>query len=175
MAAVIAVRLRDLARERVMAAGGRGFVRFCPEGPQLLATDAYGRCEGKTAQAALVQAVESAGFSCCVQGNLLLMTPQEALIKSVCPEAKAVQIDWDDPLHPVLALCARWSRAPVSPLTCAGRQLVVDTLRLTWQGKARVNAGLDALRAQAAVMQRTGDRSGLRMAAAILEDVCTNG
>ena len=51
MARVTAVRLRERARGAMLAAGGRGFVRFLPAGGALLATDAIRRCGDDAARA----------------------------------------------------------------------------------------------------------------------------
>ena len=66
------------------------------------------------------------------------------------------------------ALARRWQARPPLPLTPAGRQLVLETLRLIWQPQACVLEGIDALRARAAVMLRVGDASGLHEAGAYL-------
>ena len=48
--------------------------------------------------------------------------------------------------------------------------MVIDTLRLTWQD--RMADDWMVLRAQAAVMQREGDTSGLYQAGAVLANWC---
>ena len=171
MARVTAVRLRERAREAMLAAGGRGFVRFLPAGGALLATDAVRRCADDASRARLTEALAQAGFACGMRNGLLEMTPtDDALLTSGGEERVAV--DWESPLHPAQALAARFLKNPKQPLTPAGRQLILETLRLTWLAPDRVLSGLPALRAQAAVMLRQGDRSGLHEAGTLLKEFC---
>lgn len=171
MARVTAVRLRERAREAMLAAGGRGFVRFLPAGGALLATDAIRRCADDAARARLTDALAQAGFACGMRGGLLEMTPTDDVLLVPGGEER-VAVDWESPLHPAQALAARFLKNPKQPLTPAGRQLILETLRLTWLASDRVLAGLPALRAQAAVMLRRGDRSGLHEAGALLKEFC---
>ena len=171
MARVTAVRLRERAREAMLAAGGRGFVRFLPAGGALLATDAIRRCADDAARARLTDALAQAGFACAVRGGLLEMTPTDDVLLVPGGEER-VAVDWESPLHPAQALAARFLKNPKQPLTPAGRQLILETLRLTWLAPDRVLSGLPALRAQAAVMLRRGDRSGLHEAGALLKEFC---
>lgn len=168
MARVTAIALRDRARAALLAAGGRGFVRF-PERGALLVSDAIRRCEGDEAKARLTAALEEAGFVCYEQDNLLMITPADALLEAIGCEG-GCEIDWDGPLCRVQALADRWLKKPRQPLSQSGRRLMIDTLRLTWQNRAA--DGLDALCAQAAVMQREKDTSGFRQAGAVLKDWC---
>ncbi|MBQ7885655.1 MAG: hypothetical protein IJ313_02040 [Clostridia bacterium] len=168
MARVTALMLRDRAREAMIAAGGRGFVRF-PERGALLVSDAVRRCENGPAKALLLEALSQAGFDCREQDGLLMITPADALLAEICCEGSCA-VDWDGPLCIVQALAKRWLSKPRQPLTGDGRQLIIDTLRLTWQD--RVQEGLAALCAQATVMQRRGDISGFRIAGAVLRDWC---
>lgn len=168
MARITAIALRDRARAALLSAGGRGFVRF-PERGALLLSDAIRRCGDEAEKTRLLAALAEAGFEVCEQENLLMITPSDALLWQIDCEG-GCEIDWDGSLCPVQALCARWIKRPQEPLTQDGRQMIVDTLRLTWQG--RVTDGLAALCAQAAVMQRKGDTSGLRIAGAVLKDWC---
>lgn len=168
MARITALTLRDRARTALLASGGRGFVRF-PERGALLLSDAIRRCKDDAEKTRLIAALTEAGFTCREQGNLLEMTPTDALLAEIGCEGSCI-IDWDGPLCRAQALSARWLKKPDSPLTQDGRQLIVDTLRLTWQD--HVIGGLDALCAQAAVMQRKGDTSGFRTAGAVLKNWC---
>lgn len=168
MARITAIALRDMAREAMLAGGGRGFVRF-PECGALLVSDAIRRCEDGVAKARLLAAMTQAGFECREQDCLLLITPVDGVLSSIeC--SGACTVDWNGPLCIVQALARRWLARARQPLTAAGRQLVVDALRLTWQD--RVRDGLAALCAQAAVMQRKGDTSGFREAGAVLKNWC---
>lgn len=169
MAGLIAVRIRDLARKTLLNAGGRGFMRFAEEGGALLVTDAVRRCDNPVA---LAQALECAGFSCCDQEELLYLTPQDMLLKAVIGPQGLPEIRWEEMIHPVQVLAVRWLSAPEAALTRAGRQLVLETLRLTGTPGRDVLTGLEALRAQAAVMLRSGDRSGMREAGAVLAQWC---
>ncbi len=169
MADLIAVCLRDLARRTLLEAGGRGFMRFSEAGAALLVTDATRRC-GDSAQ--LLRALEGCGFACEEQNGLVYLSPRDALLRAyICPQ-DAPEIAWEAMIHPAQALAARWLSAPEAALTQAGRQLVLDTLRLTGAPGRDVLAGLDALRAQAAVMLRSGDRSGMRQAGMVLAQWC---
>lgn len=170
MARVMAVRLRERARLAVLAAGGRGFVRFLPAGGALLATDAIRRCADDDSRVRLTQALAAAGFGCAVRGGLLELTPEDGLLSA--PDGEARTVDWESPLHPAQALARRFGTNDRRPLTPAGRQLILETLRLTWLAPDRVLAGLPALRARAAVMQRQGDTSGLHEAGAVLWEFC---
>lgn len=168
MARVTAIALRDCARAAMLEAGGRGFVRF-PERGALLVSDAIRRCEDEAARTRLTAALEAAGFACRQEDQLLLIMPSDALLAQIDCE-DSCEIDWDGPLCSVQALSARWLKKKRQPLTAQGRQLIIDTLRLTWQSRAA--QGLEALRAQAAVMQREGDTSGFCQAGAVLKNWC---
>jgi len=155
----------------MLAAGGRGFMRFLPSGGALLTTDAVRRCADDNEKAALIDALKAAGFACSEQDGLLMLTPKDALLCSiVCREEK--EIDWNSPLHGVQALGALWVRKQKRELTQDGRQLIIETLRLGWQPMKQAGNGLDALRARAAVMLRRGDDSGFHEAGAVLLDWC---
>ena len=171
MARVTAERLSERAREAMLAACGRGFVRFLPAGGALLATDAIRRCADDAARARLTDALAQAGFACGMRGGLLEMTPTDDVLLVPGGEER-VAVDWESPLHPAQALAARFLKNPKQPLTPAGRQLILETLRLTWLAPDRVLSGLPALRAQAAVMLRQGDRSGLHEAGTLLKEFC---
>ena len=171
MARVTALRLRDRAREAMLRAGGRGFVRFLPPGGALLATDAIRRCADDAARAALTDALMQAGFVCEMRSGLLELTPADDMLSALSASERTA-VDWESPLHPVQALANRFQAAARQPLTGAGRQLILETLRLTWQTPETLLSGLPALRAQAAVMQRRGDRSGMHQAGALLREFC---
>ena len=168
----MAVCLRDQARRAMLESGGRGFMRFAPSGAALLATDAIRRCAGEQEKQALIQALSACGFACREEDGLLLLAPGDAWIRALQAQATDIAVDWESPLHPAQALAARWAAQPSLELTEAGRQLVIDTLRLTGLPGGRVTEGLDALRARAAVMLRGGDRSGMRAAGIGLWDWC---
>ena len=168
MARVTAVSLRDQARSAMLAAGGRGFMRF-PEQGALLVSDAVRRCRDEADKARLLDTMKDAGFDCCELDGLLMITPCDALLAQIICDGCGM-IDWDGPLCSAQALAVRWLRRERQPLSPAGRQLIVDTLRLTWQN--RVLDGLTALRAQAAVMQRKGDTSGFHESGAVLKNWC---
>ena len=171
MAGVTALRLRSRAREAMLAAGGRGFVRFLPAGGALLATDAIRRCKDEASRAALTDALAQAGFVCVLRGGLLELTPTDDELAGL-DGGERLETDWESPLHPAQALAVRFLAKKRQPLTAAGRQLVMETLRLTWQTPDRLLSGLPALRAQAAVMQRKGDLSGLHEAGVLLREFC---
>ena len=169
MAGLMAVRLRDLARQTLLEAGGRGFVRFAEAGCALLVTDAVRRCSDVNA---LEQALKCAGFSCFEQDGLLHLAPQDVLLRTfICPQEPPI-VRWEESVHPAQTLASRWLSAPEETLTTEGRQLIVDTMRLTGAPGKDVLAGLEALRAHAAVMLRRGDRSGMHEAGAILAQWC---
>ena len=168
MACVTAIDLRNSARAALLGAGGRGFVRFCEQGA-LLVSDAIRRCEDDAARKTLTDALAQAGFESWTQDDLLMIMPSDALLEQMACED--CEVDWSSPLHGAQALAARWLARERQALTEAGRQLIVDCLRLTWQD--RVMDGLRQLRAQAAVMQRSGDTSGFCQAGAVLADWCT--
>ena len=164
-----ALWLRALAREAVLGAGGRGFVRFLPPGGALLATDALTRAADAAQEKRLTDALAAAGLICAPQGALLTMTPTDALLlRAAGAREPAVRIDWDSPLAPAQALAVRWLRRPGLPLTDAGRALAAETLRLLWQPRPRVLAGLGGLRALAAQNLRAGDMSGAHEAGCYL-------
>ena len=168
MARVTAVSLRSAAREAMLAGGGRGFVRFM-DGGALLVSDAIRRCKDDAAKKTLTGALRQAGFACCEQDGLLMIDPQDELLEAITYDG-AFSVRWDGELYAAQALAVRWMKRKRQPLTPAGRQLVIDTLRLTWQD--RLADGLTLLRAQAAVMQRSGDTSGFCTAGAVLADWC---
>ena len=179
MAAVTARGLRALARDALAQAGARGFVRFAPEGSDaLLLADAPRFCADDAQREQLCNALSSCGFSCREDGGLLLITPEDALVLCLGQGAPRPESwDWESPLTPVYTLADRWLRAcgadrlppnetadaAMPPFTDAGRRLALETVRLLWKPRAQVLAGLDALRARAAIMQRNRDVSGLRL------------
>ena len=171
MARVTAPDLRAAAREAMLAAGGRGFMRFLPPGGALLATDAVRRCESDAQKRAMIDGLSEAGFDCSEQDNLLMITPKDALLGSIVCEEKQ-EINWASPLHGVQALGVLWSRKQKRPMTQDGRQLILEALRLSWQPIKQAAAGMDALRMRAAVMLRRGDDSGFHEAGAVLLDWC---
>lgn len=173
MARVSAAGLRDRARDAVIAAGGRGFVRFAPPGGALLITDALRRCTDAAQVKKLIDALEEAGFACRQRDGLLWLTPQDDLLRCEADEYPAA--DWQLPLYELAALAVRWASVQPQEFTPAGRRLMLETLRLLWQPRDKVLAGMNALRAQAAAMLREGDRSGLHEAGWILYDWCREG
>lgn len=168
MACVTALSLRDMARKAMLDAGGRGFVRFLDQG-ELLVSDAIRRCEDDAARDRLMDALGRSGFKCREQSGLLMITPGDALLEQIAYKG-GFEVNWDGPQCAVQTLAARWLARRRLPLTQDGRQLLLDVLRLTWQNRA--SEDLDALRAQAAVMQREGDTSGFAQAGAVLADWC---
>lgn len=168
MARVTAVSLRSTVREAMLSVGGRGFVRF-PESGALLLSDAIRRCEGETEKKKLLAALNQAGFDCTEQNSLLMIDPSNALLAAIAYDG-AFSVNWESALCGAQTVAARWLKREKRPLTHAGRQLIIDTLRLTWQDC--ISDGLASLRAQAAVMLRTGDSSGLYESGAVLADWC---
>lgn len=171
MARVTAPTLREAAREAMLTAGGRGFMRFLPPGGALLATDAVRRCKSDAQKMAMIDRFSEAGFDCCEQEGLLMLTPKDALLGEISCEEKQ-EIDWTAPLHSVQALGVLWIRKQRRPLTQDGRQLILEALRMSWQPTKQAAAGMDALRMRAAVMLRRGDDSGFYEAGTILLDWC---
>ena len=163
MAAVSEIRER--ARAAIFAAGGRGFVRFLPEGEEaLLVSDAVRRCENTKA---LTEACRAAGFRTEEREGLLRLTPTEETLRAMgAPVDFAV--DWAAPDAADRAFAARLMRSEAKPMTEAGRRLAVETLRLIWQDDAHVHKGLSALRARAATCLRTHDDSGFFVCGALL-------
>ena len=167
MARLTAIALRDMARTALLSAGGRGFVRFLDQGA-LLVSDVLRRCEDDAAKKRLTDALTQAGFESCEQDGLLLITPADVLLAQIA--ADACDVDWESPLHGAQALAKRWLARERKALTPAGRQLMLDCLRMTWQD--RVVDYLRQLSAQAAVMQRSGDTSGFYEVGAVLANWC---
>lgn len=161
--------MRLLARETVFSCGGRGFVRFADSGDALLVCDAVRRCsEAEAAKIAL--ALEKRGFTVFVRDGLLLISPGDAMIAGI--DVQPHGICWESPDYAAQALAERFLKTPKMPLTPAGRALTIESLRLTGRPGEDVLAGLGALRARAAVMLRSGDRSGMHEAGAILRTWC---
>ena len=173
MAAVTARELRALARGALEEIKAGGFVRFAPEGDEaLLLTDAAARLEGDR-RAALLAALKARGFACARRGELLCLTPEDALLLRLGEgEAALTRCAEDSPLAPACALADRWLRAPQGAMTPAGRHLALETARLLWQPRRQVLLGLRGLRARAAALQRAGDRSALRLCGAMLARWC---
>lgn len=170
-----ALILRDEARRALLDAGGRGFIRFLPEGRALLVSDAPRRCATIEEAARLADALARAGFTSEIREGLLMLTPTDGRLRALAAVTLSEHaIDWDSPLHPVAALAARWRRERETALSEDGRALVVETLRLIWQRPERVLAGLPGLRALAARMLREGDRSGFWESAAVLDALVQN-
>lgn len=168
MARVTAVSLRDSARNALLAAGGRGFVRFCEQGA-LIVSDAIRRCESDAQRDKMIASLDRAGFDCREQDGLLLIDPKDQLLEVIAYDGDFA-VDWDGKLCAVQALAVRWLNRKKQPLTAAGRQMIIGGLRLTWQD--RLKDGLTHLRAQAAEMQRKGDTSGFQETGAVLADWC---
>lgn len=172
MAHLTAAQLRDSARGAMLQAGGRGFMRFCgDEGAgdfeALLASDALRRCADESERSRLIRAMEGCGFAWHERDGLLLLTPQDELLRALGGQERP-EVNWDSPLCAAQTLAARWQSMPPLPFTADGRRLVIRTLRLTGKPGGDVPGGLDALRAQAAVMLRRGDRSGMHEAGSAL-------
>lgn len=170
MAMLTALALRARAREAMLLSGGRGFMRFA-DGGALLVTDAPRHGAHEEAAGRIASALEARGFVCRVTDGLMEITPGRALLENL-EAGVCTPVDWESPLAPAQALGARWSREKKRPLTPEGQALVVQTLRLLWQPEDRVLAGLSALRGQAAVMLRKGDRSGMAQAGGLLGEWC---
>ena len=168
MARVTAVTLRDKARNALLVAGGRGFVRF-PESGALLVSDVIRRCESDAAKERLTDALSQAGFDSNEQDGLLMISPRNELLEAISYDGD-VSINWDGVLCDVQSLAARGLAKEKQHLNPAGRQLVMDALRLTWRN--RMTDALVQLRAQAAVMQREGDVSGFWESGAVLALWC---
>ena len=159
--------LRSAARDALLSCGGRGFVRFLLQGDALLVTDALRRAgDGK---AALIGAMERAGFSCREEDGLLYLTPSDALLAALCDaQPEGICVNWAHPLCEVMALCDWLMRQAPQPLDEGGRRLIIETARLIWQPEEKVLAGLDSLRGMIAVRLREGKRSGLSEAGRLL-------
>ncbi|MBQ2990020.1 MAG: hypothetical protein IJD60_01860 [Clostridia bacterium] len=170
MADLTAHALRDAARDAMTSSGARGFMRFAKQGNALLATDAIRRAPD--GGRALEQALSAQGFVCSQSRGLLHIAPGDECVRALVRHIPPLQICWENKLHPAQALAARWAAQPPMPFTEAGRQLVMDTLRLTGLPGCNVMEELGALRAQAAVMLRTGDRSGMYEAGRVLSEWC---
>ena len=168
MAGVTAISLRNMARAAMLEAGGRGFVRFA-DGGALLVCDALRRCADEPARERLLGALAQAGFVCTQQDGLLYLMPGDGLIGRI-EYGGACEMDWESPLCGVRAVGCRFLKKARAPLTDAGRELVVSSLKITWQDRAA--DGLAALCAQAAVMQRNRDTSGFYEAGAVLAAWC---
>ena len=168
-----AQELRALARDALKETGAGGFVRFAPEGDEaLLLTDATARLEGERREA-LLRALKARGFVCALRGELLCLTPNDALLSRLGEgEAVLPRCEEESPLAPACALADRWLRAPREALTPAGRRLALEAARLLWQPRRQVLFGLRGLRARAAALQRAGDRSALRLCGAMLARWC---
>lgn len=150
----------------MIQSGARGFMRFSEEGGGLLVCDAAARSADHGE--ALCAALQKAGFLCRLDGALLYLEPDDALLERLCALRVAPQIDWASELHPVQAFAARLLKEERTEMTPTGRAFVLDTARLLWKPKRQVLRGMDVLRAQAAVLLREGDRTGFARAGALL-------
>ena len=120
MAAVNAVRSK--ARDAVFAAGGRGFVRFLPDGEEaLLVSDAPRRCQNPSA---LLCACGAAGFGAEERDGLLLLTPTEETLRSL-NLPRAIDVDWSSADAPLAAFAARLMHRGDRPLTENGLRFAV--------------------------------------------------
>ena len=171
MARVTALSLRAAAREAMLAAGGRGFMRFLPPGGALLATDAIRRCSGEEERMALQDALAQAGFACRECSGLLHLSPADEVLSGITGHGNGA-VDWESPMHPAQALALRWVQRGKRPLTDDGRQLIMEALRISWA--AEDPGELKALRAQAAVMLRQGDVSGFHESGVIVFEWCNS-
>ena len=148
MAAVSAQTIRARAREAIFAAGGRGFVRFLPEGGALLVSDAARRCGDVRT---ILNACRTAGFAAEERDGLLLLTPTDSTLSALCGACgQAVRItDWDEEKASAAAFSVRLTRRKDAPLTADGRRLVLETLRLLSQDDAHILMGMAGIRARA--------------------------
>lgn len=169
MAAVSAQTIRARAREAIFAAGGRGFVRFLPEGGALLVSDAARRCGNVRT---LLNACRTAGFAAEERDGLLLLTPTDSTLSALCGACgQAVRItDWDEEKASAAAFSVRLTRRKDAPLTADGRRLVLETLRLLSQDDAHILMGMAGIRARAAAQLRRKDESGMREAGALIAE-----
>lgn len=157
--------LRSEAREAILSAGGRGFVRFLSEGDALLVSDAPRRGSAL----AMMDALAEKGYDSAVLDGLLYITPGEARLLALCAaQPEAIEVDWESPLCQTQALAARLLREEALPLDEGAKRLVLETARLLWQPGDKVLFGLPVLRAMIAVRLREKKRSGLREAGRLL-------
>ena len=165
-----AAALRDLARDALLAAGFRGFVRVAPAGGPLLVTDA-GRRAGP---AGPEDALRAAGFPAeRAENGLLFFSPEEGLLRALA-ESWTGQVpagfsaEGDGALLPARSLAARLLRAaPAGEWTAAGWQLLLEALRLPDpSGNGWPEA--ETLRPRLARMLREGDRSAMRETGALM-------
>ena len=169
MAAVSAQTIRAKAREAIFTAGGRGFVRFLPEGGALLVSDAARRCGDVRT---LLNACRMAGFAAEERDGLLLLTPTDSTLSALCGACgQTVRItDWDEEKASAAAFSVRLTRRKDAPLTADGRRLVLETLRLLSQDDAHILMGMAGIRARAAAQLRRKDESGMREAGALIAE-----
>ena len=157
--------LRSEAREEILAAGGRGFVRFLAEGDALLVSDAPRRGGAD----ALTDALCAGGYEAAERGGLLYITPGTERLLALCKSQPGeIAVDWESPLYEAQALAARLLGEKALELDGGGKRLVLETARLLWQPKEKVRLGLPALRARIAVRLREKQRSGLHEAGRLL-------
>ena len=160
--------LRDAARNALLSAGGRGFVRFAPEGSALLVSDANRRCEGREEAGRLITALRASGFSAWIADGLINIAPDDRLLEALC-DAQPESIELSDgELFETAAFAGRLIKNARLPLTGEGRRLTIETARLLWKPKTQMIDGMTALRAQVAAMLRTGERSGMHQAGRLL-------
>lgn len=164
-----AICLRDAARSAMLHAGGRGFMRFLPDGEALLVTDAPARY-GNVPR--LMAELEAAGFVCLPRKELLYLAPERRLLAAMAQGTLIPVIDWESRLHPAQELAVRLMRMPEAQWTEAGERLAIETLRLLWQPREHVLSGLPALRAMAAERLRNKEMSGMACAGALLAQWC---
>lgn len=169
MACLTPAGLRSLMRDTLLAAGGRGFVRFARAGEGLLVTDALRRVADEAERRKITDALEAAGFVLLPEADgLLSVLLGDALLAQLGGEAVCAAIDWTSPLHPMVSLGMRLAAREIMPLTEDGRRLVFLALRILWQEDAQVLSGLSELRALAAAMQRKHDVSGFALCGQLL-------
>lgn len=159
-----AEEMRELARAALTQAGALGFVRCLPVGDSaLLVTDAAALCEDAAARARLLEALGRC-FAVQPRGRLLALTPRDGLLLRTDASARPpLTWDWEGELAPAYALADRLLRMPDGgALSPRGRLLLTDAAKLLRLPRAQALAGLGALRANAAVLQRMGDAAGLR-------------
>jgi len=157
--------LRDAARAAIFSSGGRGFVRFLSQGDALLISDAPRRGESGPLIAALCEA----GFDSALEDGLLLIMPTEARLLALCAQQpEEIRVEWESTLFETMALCERLLDEPPLAMDEGAERLLMETVRLLWQPKDKVLAGLPLLRARIAVRLREGKRSGLHEAGRLL-------
>lgn len=174
MEELTAIVMRDELRACLAMYDGRGTVYFArEEGPLFYCSTAM-RHEATVLQE-LVEAFNRMGYMCSLSDGKIAIWPDDTYLRAM---AFAHLPQCGNEMQCTIA--GRLCLHKTEQLTCQGRQLIIEVLRLdrlavsTGQdrmGNRKLNADIDRIRQRAAILLRRGDTSGLHEAGCFLYEI----